>query len=174
MSDGLPLSDMVEAAVYGELNLPGWDDAFEQLIARINLVHVASPELGFPPLNEAGRRAFFEGAFKDGPKLDDFELLPALGAFVGEGKLGWLDDIVPRAWRVGEQAIALEYSHETDPGEGVAFAPTARVEQRILADVDYHPFVCEGRVAVRLELVDRRGRRLGETFDWPAYQAAKA
>lgn len=171
MTEERSLEDLVEAAVYGELNLAGWDEDFEQLIARINLVHIASPEIGFPSLNEAGRREFFRQAFKACPQLDEFELVPALDAFVGAGRLSWLDEIVPRAWKIGERSIPLEYSHETDPGEGVAFAPTARVEVRHLADVDYHPFVCEGRVAVRIELIDGRGRRVGETFDWPAYGA---
>ena len=168
MTEERSLEELVEAAVYGELNLAGWDEDFEQLIARINLVHIASPEIGFPPLNEAGRREFFGQALKECP-LDEFELIPALAAFVGEGRLQWLDEIVPRTWKAGERSIPLEYSHETDPGEGVAFAPTARVEARDLAEVDYHPFVCEGRVAVRIELIDRRGRRGDETYDWPTY-----
>ena len=171
MTEERPLEELVESAVYGELNLPGWEKAFEQLIARINLVHIASPEIGLPPMDEAGRREFFRHAFQKCPQLDEFELIPALDAFVGAGRLQWLDEIVPCHWKVGEHSIPLEYSHETDPGEGVAFAPTARVEAGQLAGVDYHPFVCEGRVAVRIELIDRRGRRLDETFDWPAYQA---
>ena len=52
------IEELVDAVMYGELSLQGWDEEFEQLRARINLVCVASPDLGFPPLNEGGMRDF--------------------------------------------------------------------------------------------------------------------
>ena len=70
---------------------------------------------------------------------------------------------------MGETVIAIEYSAETDPGEGLGLSPLVRVQESLLEAVDYHPYVCEGRVALRLQLLDEQGALLGETLDWPGY-----
>lgn len=165
--------ELADAVIYGELAVPGWDVEFEQLRARINLVCVASPDLGFPPLNEAGMRDFLIGVFDAVEEIAAVNLRAALLRFVGKERFHWLAEITPTSWRVGGAVIAIAYSAETDPGEGVAFSPVARVQESLLDSVDDHPFVCEGHVALGLQLLDGEGGLLGETLDWSGYRSAK-
>jgi len=171
MAEDRPVEELVDAVVYGEIPLRGLDDVFEELRARINLVCVVSPELGFPDLGYSGFRSFLEQILTgiESPETVDASL--ELQRIVGGSKLRWLDEIVPSRWIIsGEQKIKLRYSLETDPSEGHAIAPEADVRIADLLDVDEHPFVCEGRVAVRLWLRDPKGKRLDSTFDWPVFR----
>lgn len=173
MSEPQSTEALVDALCYGEVILPGMDEEFFQLVARINLVCVASPDLDYPSLDECGLRRFFRFAVAGKGQPEQVDARRALEEFVGSVKLGWLDEIVPRQWRLENGVrVDLEYSPETNPKEGTAFSPTGELPVSGLEGTRDHPFVCEGRVAVRLRLTDERGLRLGETLDWPSYSAS--
>lgn len=173
MLEGEEAEQLIDALCYGELQLPGMDESFMQLLARINLVCVASPELGYPAFDEAGLRAFFRSVVEGSEEPEKVDARGALAEFVGEVRLGWLDEIVPVRWRLGKDGgFDLRYAAETNPGEGAAFSPVAEVKAEDLTEMRDHPFVCEGRVAVRLRLLDAKGKFLEETLDWPGYSAS--
>jgi hypothetical protein len=164
--------DLIDSLCYGEIRLPGMDEIFDQLLARINLVCVASPELDYPCLDFEGLRKFFRYALAGREEPDQVDVGAALAAFVGQAKMRWLDEIVPRRWRLGDAAgFDLQYSAETNPGEGVALSPIGTVRVSQLGGLRDHPFVCEGRVAVRLRLLNDDDSLLEETLDWSAHSA---
>jgi len=166
------LEDLVDALCFGERMLPGMDDAFQQLLARINLVCVASPELDYPAFDEAGLRRFFRFALAGRDEPEQTDAMEALREFVGPVRMGWLDQIVPRNWMLdGGEAVELRYAKETNPAEGTAFSPVGAVKLEALSGVDDHPFVCEGRVAVKLRLLNSHGKFLEETLDCSTYSA---
>ena len=161
----------MDDALYGAIAVPGWDDEFEDVRSRINLVCVASPDLGFRSLDETGLRDLLHFAFEKDRSLETINLKEELAAWQGDQRVRWLDEITPLNWMIGKKAYPIRYSPETDPREGVAYSPSVVVPADQLDDVDYHPFVCEGRMTVRIVLTDRQGRRLGETLDWPVYRS---
>jgi hypothetical protein len=168
---GRDIEAMVDGLCHGGRTLPGMDDHFAQWVARINLVCVASPEAGFPALGHCGIRRFFVETLNRA-EPEEVDILEALRDFVGRDRFAWLDEMVPVSWRLENGAqIRLEYSSETDPAEGTAYSPVGEIRIRDLAGMRDHPFVCEGRVAVRLRLLDESGGRVGDTFDWPGYSA---
>lgn len=174
MAEDQALQELVDAVVYGEIPLPGLDDAFGELRSRINLLCVVSPELGFPDLGHTGFRSFLETILRDVEDPAAVDAAAALEELISGSRLRWLDEIVPVHWVVAEGVkVKLRYSAETDPAEGHAIAPEADVRLADLLAVDVHPFVCEGRVAVRLWLRDPKGKRLESTFDWPAFRAGE-
>ena len=168
------IEDLVDALCYGERDLPGMDDDFFQTLARINLVCVASPELEYPAFDESGLRRFFRYALAGREEPEATDATEALREFVGPVRMGWLDDIVPRKWELdGGETVELRYARETNPGEGTAFSPVGSIKLGALSDVDDHPYVCEGRVAVRLRVLDGQGRLLEETLDCSGYSASR-
>jgi hypothetical protein len=173
MAEERSIEDLVDAALFGQLELTGWDAEFEQVLARINLVCVVVPELGFPPFGEGGRRLFLETVFAATKLPEQVEVGAELGDFIGADRRLWLDEIAPKFWSLPDGSkVSIEYSGETDPGEGLAYSPLVRVGLKALTDVDYHPFVCEGKVAVRLCLTDEQDRVIQETLDWPEVLSA--
>jgi ATP-dependent helicase HrpB len=135
---------------------------------------VASPELDYPAFDEPGLRRFFRFAVAGRTDLESVDALTALGEFVGPIRMGWLDEIVPNRWALADEiGIPLEYSGETNPAEGTAFSPVGSVKVEALSGLTDHPFVCEGRVAVRLRLLNEKGVVVDETLDWEGYSAMR-
>ena len=174
MAEDDSLQDLIDAVSYGEVALPGLDEEFAELRARINLVSVVSPELGFPDLGFKGYRSFIERSLTAAEDPMTLNVAFALEEEVGGSRLKWLEEIVPRHWGIPDgPKIHLRYSMETEPAEGQAIAPDADVRLADLLDVGFHPFVCEGRVAVNLWLRDPKGNRIDSTYDWPTYRGSE-
>ena len=167
-------TEFARAFSEGRLVLPQFDDEMWQLCARVNLVCVVSPDLDYPPMDGQGIEAFLVGAFADSEDesaVRGLHLRDAFREFAGETKFGWLNEIVPPELKLpnGEVATML-YSMETEPRRGEAIPPEVWIQPETIRDWDFHPYICEGLVAVKIVLCDSRQRRISETFDWPTFK----
>ena len=162
------------AAIEQGIDPPHADDVFQALRARINLVCVVSPDLGYAELGCAGMKAFLAATFTGDETRGEAEgkdLVQALVEFVGETKIGWLAEIAPERFELENgPKLKLRYSTDTDPDRGEASAPEADVRIHQMLDCSEHPFVGEGLVAVNLCLRDPKGNRVDHTFDWPRWK----
>lgn len=165
------------AAIENGFDPPQVGEVFESLKARINLVSVVSPDLGIPGLGQSGMKEFLSTTFSGEESQSEFQstdLAALLESFIGETRFGWLDEIVPLRFKLENgPVLKLRYSAESDPDCGEASSPEVDVRLHQMLGCTQHPFVCEGLVAVQLQLRDPKGGVLDRTFDWPGWRAAE-
>ena len=99
-------------------------------------------------------------------KLKEAQAAPLIHAFhqhLEKGQVSWLDELVPLAipWPSGG-TIKLSYVNES---------PEAQVKLQECFALTAHPTLCEGRLAVQLQLCTPDGKRLTTTTDWPSFVA---
>ncbi len=166
---------LAEAYRKGCFELPLFNHAIKQLIARVNLVCAAIPELEFPPFDEAALRTCLARAFAGLTLAKEAQAAPLRDAFMqrlAPEQPGWLDELVPVAvpW-LEEKKLKLRYPEEVIDDEGQPVGPEAEVKLQECFQLKAHPHVCEGRLPVKLWLCSPDGKRLEATFNWTAFKA---
>lgn len=165
---------LAEAFRKGWFELPLFNHALKQLVARVNLVCAAMPELEFPPFDETAVSACVARALQGVTTVKEAQATHLREAFLqhlAREQLGWLDELTPLTvpWPDG-RLLKLLYTDRDADGEG---APGAELQMKLheCFALKEHPRLCEGRVPVKLWLCNPDGKRLEATTDWPAFRA---
>ena len=157
----------------GYFELPLFNHALKQFVARVNLVGAALPDLEFPPLDEAGIAACLARAFRGLTLVKEAQATSLREAFqqhLAKEQLAWLDELLPPTikWPDGRLLKLLytggETGDEDEPGVEL------QVKLHDCFDLKEHPRFGEGRVPVKLWLCAPDGKRLEATSDWPAFR----
>lgn len=154
--------------------LPHYNHALKQFVARVNLLCATMPELEFPPLDEAGRVACLTRRLSGLTCVREAQaahLAEAFRAHLAKEQLAWLDELLPLTvpWPDGRQIKLLYQDHDPDADT----PPGAELQMKLheCFPLKEHPRLCEGRLPVKLWLCAPDGKRLEPTLDWPAFRA---
>jgi ATP-dependent helicase HrpB len=166
---------LAEAFNAGAFELPNFTHEVKQLVARINFVAAAAPELEFPKLTDHGLTDALAQAFQGmslTKEAQAADLRSAVFAHLGRDKREWLDALAPTSipWTTGKPA-KLAYPSAALDDEGFVQSPEAQVKLLDCFDLTEHPKLVEGTVPVRLSLTTPDGKRLDSTTDWPSFRA---
>jgi ATP-dependent helicase HrpB len=164
---------LAEAYRKGWFELPLFNHALRQFVARVNLVCARMPELDFPPLDPPNVLACLARAFQGvstAKAAQAIHLDEAFHQHLARERLGWLDELAPLTvvWSE-ERRLKLLYTDRDAEGEG---EPGVELQVKLheCFGLKAHPCVCEGRVPVKLWLCAPDGKRLEATFDWPSFR----
>ncbi len=167
---------VAEAFRKGWFELPLFNHALKQFVARVNLVCATLPELEFPPLDDAGVTVCLARAFRGVTTAKEAQATHVTEAFhqhLAKEQLAWLNELAPLsvAWPDGRQ-LKLLYTDRDADGSG---APGAELQVKLheCFALKTHPQLCEGHVPVKLWLCAPDGKRLEATTDWPAFRAGQ-
>ena len=166
---------LAEAHRKGYFELPMFNHALKQFVARANLVVAAMPELEFPPFDEAAITSCLARAFEGLTLTKEAQATPLQEAFLqrlAKEQLGWLDELAPTSvvWPDGRK-LKLLYAEATRDEDGQANSPELQVKLHECFALKQHPHICEGRLPVKLWLCAPDGKRLEATRNWPAFKA---
>lgn len=157
----------------GWFELPLFNHAVKQFVARVNLVGEVLPELEFPKLDEAGLMSGVSWALRGlttAKEAQGADLREAFDRHLGKERLAWLDELVPLTVKwPDDRRLKLLYTDRDAEGEG---APGCELQVKLheCFALTEHPRVCEGRWPVKLWLCTPDGKRLEPTTDWPAFR----
>lgn len=168
---------LAEAYGQGWFELPLFNNEVRQLIARVNLVCVALPELDFPRFDSERINSCLAAAFSGLTLAKEAQAQPLIETFRKELAVeqhAWLDELAPRTVRwPDERQLKLVYGDPlANPGDPPT-GPEIQVKLTECFALQDHPRVCEGRVPVRLWLLAPDGKRLESTIDWTHFRAAQ-
>ena len=109
---------LAEAYRKGYFELPLLNHDVKQFMARVNLVCAVSPELDFPPFDDAAVLKCLTKAFDGLTLVKEAQATPLRDVFrehLAKEQLGWLDELAPLAipWPDGRK-IRLVYSDTTE------------------------------------------------------------
>ena len=165
------------ADAYGRqyFELPLFNHEIKQLIARINAVCAAMPELELPPADTAFVLAFLARAFAGMTLVKEAQATPLRHLFmehVGADRLEWINELAPPsvAWPDGRK-LKLLYPDAPRDKEGHPNSPELQVKLHECFALNDHPHICEGRLPVKMWLCTPDGKRIEPTFNWPAFKA---
>jgi ATP-dependent helicase HrpB len=165
---------LAESYRKGWFELPLFNHALKQFVARVNLVCATMPELEFPPLDAPGVVVCLARAFRGILTAKEAQATPldeALHQHLAREQLAWLDELAPLtvAWPDARR-LKLLYTDRDAEGQG---EPGVELQIKLheCFALKAHPRVCEGRVPVKLWLCAPDGKRLDPTLDWPAFRA---
>jgi ATP-dependent helicase HrpB len=168
---------LAEAQRKGLFELPQFNHDLRQLVARVNLVSVAMPDLELPPFDEAAILQSLARAFRGLTLAKDAQEARLRDAFLrhlAPEQLSWIDEMAPLtvAWPDGRR-LKLTYAEEARDANGRPNPPELSVKLHECFPLREHPVLCEGRVAVRLWLCAPDGKRLEPTVNWPTFRTAQ-
>jgi len=166
---------LAEAYEQGLFDLPNLTHEVKQLIARVNFLAHAVPELEMPKLDGATLGRCLARAFQGLHLAKDaqaVELRPAFRAFLGKDQIEWLDSLAPLTvpWPTGKP-LKLQYPAEALDEDDVLQSPEAQVKLLECFDLNEHPKVADGLIPVSLALATPDGKRIDVTTDWPSFKA---
>ena len=166
---------LAEAARRGFFELPLLNHDVKQFIARVNLVCAATPELEFPPLDEAAIARVLAQAFAGltlAKEAQATHLKDWFTKHLAPEQLTWLDELAPVsfAWTDGRK-LKLLYPEQPLDEDGEANSPELQAKLHECFKLKEHPHICEGKVPMKLWLLTPDGKRLEATFNWPAFKA---
>jgi ATP-dependent helicase HrpB len=145
----------------------------KQLIARVNLVAKAVPQLEVPPLDVEAVTVRLARGFHGLTLAKDAQAVPLRSVFLEHlprEQLAWIDELAPAiiAWPDGRK-LKLQYPEiEAKPGEQIS--PELQIKLHECFLLKEHPRICEGIVPVKLWLCAPDGKRLEATTNWPAFR----
>ncbi len=167
---------LAEARGKGWFELTLLNHQLRQLVARVNLVCAAMPELEFPPLDEAAIAACVARALRGVTTVKEAQVTPLGDAFrqhLAKKQLMWLDELTPPTvpWPDGRRLKVLYIDRDAD-GAG---EPHVELQMKLheCFELKEHLRICEGRVPVKLWLCAPDGKRIEATLDWPAFRASQ-
>jgi ATP-dependent helicase HrpB len=165
---------LAEAYRKGWFELPLFNHALKQFVARVNLVCATMPELELPPLHETNLTACVARALRGVTTAREAQATHLGDSFrqhLAKEQLAWLDELTPLTipWPDGRQIKLLYIDRDAD-GEVPPYAELQMKLHECFA-LKEHPRLCEGRVPVKLWLCAPDGKRLEPTLDWPAFRA---
>jgi ATP-dependent helicase HrpB len=140
----------------------------------VNLVCSVSPELEFPPFDDAAVIACLARAFAGLTLVKEAQAMHVREHFLAHlapEQIGWLDELAPThvAWPDGRK-LKLLYQESAQDDEGGPNAPELQVKLHECFALKDHPQLCEGKLPVKLWLCGPDGKRLEPTFNWPAFR----
>lgn len=166
---------LADAFLRGWFELPQLNHELKQLMARINLIDAAAPELEFPPFDRDAQLKALTRAF-DGMTLvkeaQAAALKEAFLAHLAPEQRVWLDELTPLAilWHDGKK-LKLTYAESARDEEGEPQSPEAQVKLHETFALKEHPHILENKLPVKLWLCTPDGKRLESTFNWPAFKS---
>ncbi len=165
------------AEAYGKqyFELPLLNHETKQLIARVNLVCTAMPELEFPPFDASAIMDCLARSFDGLTLVKEAQATPLRDNFIaalGKVRMEWLNELAPLAipWHDGRK-IKLLYPEESRDADGEPQSPELQVKLQECLALKEHPHICEGKLPVKLWLCTPDGKRLESTYNWPAFKA---
>jgi len=165
------------AEAYGKhyFELPLLNHEIKQMLARINLVCAAMPELETPPADTAFVQDFLARAFAGSTLVKEAQATPLRDLFlehIGKEQLEWINELVPPTivWPDGKK-LKLLYPDEPRNEDGGPNPPELQVKLHETFVLKIHPHVCEGRLPVKLWLCAPDGKRIESTLNWPTFKA---
>jgi ATP-dependent helicase HrpB len=166
---------LAEAYRKGWFELPLFNHEVKQFIARVNLVCAVSPDLDFPPFDDAAITACLGRAFSGLTLVKEAQGTHVREAFIkhlAPEQLGWLDELVPVhvVWPDGRK-LKLLFQESARDEDGEPNSPELQVKLTDCFALKEHPHICEGKLPVKLWLCTPDGKRLEATFSWPAFKA---
>jgi len=166
---------LAEAHRKGWFELPLFNHEVKQFIARVNLVCAVSPELDFPPFDDAAITASLARAFAGLTLVKEAQGTHVRDEFLkhlAPEQLGWLDELAPLyvVWPDGRK-LKLLYQDAARDEDGEPNSPELQVKLTECFALRQHPHVCEGKLPVKLWLCAPDGKRLEAAFNWPAFKA---
>jgi len=155
--------------------LPLLSHEVKQFIARVNLVCAVRPELEFPPFDSTAIKKCLTRAFHGQTLVKEAQATSLKDTFLKHlqpEQIGWLDELVPLtiAWPDGRK-FKLLYPEEARDEDGEPQSPELQVKLHECFQLKEHPYICEGKLPVKLWLCAPDGKRLEPTFNWPAFKS---
>ena len=165
---------LADAHLEGCFELPLFNHAVKQWIARVNLVAAALPELDFPPIDSAAIRECLARAFTGLKLAKDAQAQPldaAFAAHLAPEQREWLNELAPTTvpW-TDDRRLKLLFADTPFIQDAPPVPPEAQVKLHECFTVREHPHLCESKVPVKLWLCAPDGKRLEATTDWPAFR----
>jgi ATP-dependent helicase HrpB len=165
---------LAEAHRKGWFELPLFNHDVKQFIARVNLLCAASPELDFPPLDDAAIVDCLARAFAGLTLVKEAQATHVREEFLkhlAPEQLGWLDELAPQhlSWPDGRK-LKLLYAESARDEDGEPNSPELQVKLTECFALKEHPNICEGKLPVKLWLAAPDGKRIEATFNWPAFK----
>ncbi len=169
-------SGLCLAQAYGKqyFELPLFNHEIKQILARMNLVCAAMPELEFPPADAAAITQCLARAFTGQTLVKEVQathLKDAFLAHLGRERLEWLNELAPLnvIWPDGRK-MKLLYPDEPRDEDGEPNSPEIQVKLHETFALKEHPHICEGKLPVKIWLCTPDGKRLESTFNWLAFR----
>ena len=155
--------------------LPLLNHEVKQFMARVNLLCAVSPELDFPPFDEAAIVNCLARAFDGLTLVKEAQGTPLRDVFLkhlAPEQLGWLDELVPVhiPW-LDSKKLKLLYAEAARDEDGEPNSPEAQVKLHEIFQLKEHPHICEGKLPVKLWLCAPDGKRIEATFNWPGFRS---
>jgi ATP-dependent helicase HrpB len=147
----------------------------KQLMARVNLVCAAMPELEFPRFDKDAVLHHLSIAFRGltlAKEAQSTSLAEQFRRHLAPEQLAWLDELAPLTllWPDGKK-LKLLYQESAIDEDAQPNGPELQIKLHECFGLKDHPHICEGRVPVKLWLATPDGKRLDSTFNWPAWKA---
>ncbi|MFZ1218553.1 MAG: ATP-dependent helicase HrpB [Chthoniobacterales bacterium] len=144
----------------GTCPLKHWDNAVEQWIERTNFVAREFPELGFPPIDEAGKLLLLEqicqGALSY-KEIKERPVWPVVKSWLSASQQQTLDELAPERIKLAKgRAAKITY------GDGV---PTIAARIQDLFDTPRGLTVGRGRTVLRIQVLAPNHRPIQITND---------
>ncbi len=177
-ASGVALAD---AVTRGWLDLPNMDHRVQQWVARVECLRSAVAELELPSMRGDGWLKALQKSFHGltlGREAQQLDLLPPFRGVLSSAQQAFVDELAPALIHVAvpgqPQPKAWKLNYIVDKDEPDA-PPVPEVQVKItdILALKVHPAVAEGRVPVRIWVMDPGGKRLGSTRDWPAWRATE-
>ena len=165
---------LAQAYLKGYFELPLFRHELKQLIARVNLLTHAVPELELPVFDEAAIERSLARAFAGLTLAKEAQATPLHDAFrahLPREQLAWIDEMAPSVitWPDGRK-VKLLYPEPGAEKNRLAQPPEVQVKLHECFALQHHPKICEGRLPVQLWLCGPDGKRLEATSDWLAFK----
>jgi ATP-dependent helicase HrpB len=149
----------------GEIELPHWNHELKQWLARVALVARHFPELELPAFDDAAKVECLSCALSGTllyKEAKERPLLPAFREHLSAVQRDFVNDLAPEsATFSNDKRCKLVYGEDAPP------AVTVKLHE--LFGVRNHPHVCDGKVAVLVQLIAPDGKRLEATQDLGAF-----
>jgi ATP-dependent helicase HrpB len=143
------------------IELPLWNHELEQWLARVALVSKHFPELELPRFDDAAKLECLSRALSGTllyKEAKEKPLVPAFRAFLTPVQRDFIADLAPEAVTLANgKRYKLVYDEEEPP------AITVKLND--IFGVKDHPRICDGKVAVAIQLTAPDGKRLETTQD---------
>ncbi len=161
VSDEVAADVLARAVLDERLNLPSWNHAVQQLVARINCASEWCPEWEFPPFDNDAEYAVLQqvclGA-KSRKDLKNRDVLQQVTAWLSQQQQACLDKHLPERLEL-KNGTRVKITYTT--GE----PPVASVQIQRLYDVAQTPTIACGRVKVLLHILAPNQRPVQVTDD---------
>ncbi|MCX6900087.1 MAG: ATP-dependent helicase HrpB [Verrucomicrobia bacterium] len=149
----------------GEIELPEWNHELKQWLARVRLVAQTFPELELPAYDNAAKVECLARALSGTllyKEAKERPILPAVREYLSAVQRDFVNDLAPQAVTLSNnKRFKLIYADDAPP------AITVKLHE--IFGVKEHPRICDGKVAVLVQLTAPDGKRLEATQDLEAF-----